>query len=125
MQSHILLGALACALVSCASGGGEESAQRNSCNFENCSLAGRLELQPLEKSGSLITGEGECYDLALAPEVYDNREEWNEKKVVLKGELRMRPTDLEVSWYTVKDRRVEAGGCGSTTVYVTDLEQVR
>jgi hypothetical protein len=69
-----------------------------------------------------ITTSTSCHDLALPKEVLLHPEKWNQKMVVIVGESTSRPDFPGLAWYDIKDRRVEAGGCGSSTIYVESIK---
>lgn len=75
-------------------------------------------------SGSLRTAEGECYDLALPPKVLEAHRKWNAHQVEVTGKVIVRPHLPDASWYDIRDRRIEAGGCSNRVIYVMTIFKV-
>lgn len=108
-------------LVASCSNAFEIKAEDVGCDGKICSLSGRLEVLPGGfGAGSIKTANG-CYDLALPKEVLDAAEAWDGRMVKIVGEPVSRPNTPGIAWYDIKDRRVEAGGCGTNTIYVNAI----
>jgi hypothetical protein len=96
--------------------------QGTRCETAGCRLVGELEY--VGGGAQLFTDEG-CYDLAVPEVIHREGDAWNGKRVVVVGDPVARPTDPAMMWFEVRGRRVEGGGCGSRTIFVTSLERDR
>ena len=95
------------------------------CNGRKCRGSGHLEVAPGGYGGGAIKTSSTCHDLALPQEIIKNYKKWNGRRVVVTGESFSRPSSPDFSWYDIKDRRIESGGCGKITVYVQSIEFAR
>ncbi|WP_313455678.1 hypothetical protein [Stenotrophomonas sp.] len=77
--------------------------------------------------GLIKADDGRCYDLALPKEVVRNRRRWNQRAVVLSGELQFRPvlSMPEMMWFEIGDRRVDGFGCSEDIIYVRSIRRVK
>lgn len=91
------------------------------CDSKICRLYGRLEVFPGGFGAGSIKTKSGCYDLALPKEVLGSPGAWDGKMVSIVGEPVSRPGTSSIAWYDIKDRRVEAGGCGTNTIYVNTI----
>jgi len=99
----------------------DAGAEVSGCDGKTCRLTGRLEVLRGGFGAGAIRTETECYDLALPREIIDSAEAWDGKRVDIVGELVSRPNGSDIAWYDIKDRRVEAGGCGVNIIYVNKI----
>ena len=97
----------------------------NACANNGCRLSGVLRVFAGGYGGGEITASGKCFDLALPKTVLDAQEAWDGRTVSLEGEAFARPLGPSTMWVEIKDRRVEAGGCGSSVIYVEKIELVK
>jgi hypothetical protein len=90
-----------------------------------CRVQGRLQIFTGGVGSGTVRGKGYCYDLALPKEVLQNFPDWNGKLVELSGEATWRPQLSGVSWFDIRDRRIEGMGCGELVIYVETVSLLR
>ncbi|MBX9402507.1 hypothetical protein K4L06_14435 [Lysobacter sp. BMK333-48F3] len=69
--------------------------------------------------------DGKCYDLALPKSVMREHDRWSERVVILSGTTVLRPRFPDAAWFDIKDRRIEAGGCSDSVIYVDTIKVVK
>jgi hypothetical protein len=121
MQStRVLIGCLIL-LMACYSNAVEVKTEDENCSGKTCRLSGQLDILPGGLGAASIKTVNGCFDLALPKNILDAAESWNGRMVKIIGEPVSRPNTPSAAWYDIKDRRVEPGGCGSSTVYVNSI----
>jgi hypothetical protein len=78
--------------------------------------------------GRLTTPSGQCFSLALPETIVAKHEAWEGRRVVVRGEVLpillafdKEDPDSQILWYTIRGRRVAAGGCGSVIIFVEKI----
>lgn len=107
--------------ASCSSGPTYQAGAAECDSNSRCHLTGRLEVFTGSYGSGAITTSKSCYDVALPKAILQDSGKWDGKSVTIVGEAISRPEMRNLMWYAVKDRRVDAGGCGTKAIYVEQI----